>query len=81
LREPWGREKFLRLRAALAKLINPFGETNDAFEVDLRILGEEEADAEVLERAASPDDAQLKLINGPIRNFIFETLKEKTVAS
>jgi signal transduction histidine kinase len=78
LREPWGRDKFLRLRAALAKLINPFGETSDTFEVNLRVPGEDEADAEVLAKAVFPKDDQLKIVNGPIHNFIFETLKEKT---
>ncbi|WP_207919251.1 ATP-binding protein [Methylobacterium segetis] len=79
LREAWDRDKLLKLRAALAKLINPFGGLSEAFEVYLKVPAEEPADADVLSRAASPDDARLlKVVNGPIRNFIFETLKGKT---
>jgi signal transduction histidine kinase len=79
LHEPWEREKLLRLRAALAKLINPFGGASDAFSVNLKVPGEEIDDDEVRAKVTSPDDAQLlDVVNGPIRNFIFDTLREKT---
>lgn len=77
LREPWGREKLLKLRAALAKLINPFGGSSEAFEVNLRAPHEEAADA--LIKVSLPDNANsIYVVNGPIRNFIFDTLKGKT---
>ena len=79
LREDWGRDKLLKLRSALAKLINPFGGTNENFEVSLIVPNEASLDSEVLAKDLSPNEAQqLKIVNGPVRNFIFETLKGKT---
>lgn len=77
LREPWSREKLLRLRAALAKLINPFGHTDDRFEVTIRAEAEELEDA--LQRQLwAGEGTALSTVNGPIANFIFDTLKDKT---
>lgn len=77
IREAWSRDKLLRLRAALAKLINPFGHTDDRFEVTIRAAAEEHQDA--LERQnRAGDDVALSIVNGPIANFIFDTLKDKT---
>lgn len=79
LREPWEREKLLKLRAALAKLINPFGGTNEVFEVNLRASSQENLDREILSKFHEQDDTGYKdVVNGPIQNFIFETLKNKT---
>lgn len=79
LREPWEREKLLKLRAALAKLINPFGAINESFEVNLRVPDQEDVDADAIAKAVSPEEARLlNVVNGPIQNFIFETLKGKT---
>jgi len=70
LREQWTREKLLRLRAALAKLITPF-EGTEQFQIRLSVPHEAKTDAE------APSDA-IDVVNGPIRNFIFDTLKGKT---
>ncbi|MER9723700.1 MULTISPECIES: sensor histidine kinase [unclassified Mesorhizobium] len=78
LREAWGREKLLRLRAALAKLINPFGGTSDQFEVQLLASAEADEDAAVIAKAGSAGPPQTGVVNGPIQNFIFDTLKGKT---
>jgi len=78
LREDWDRDKLLRLRAALAKLINPFGSTAEAFEVHLSAPDEEEADIGAAGKAGSEEARALAVVNGPVRNFIFETLKGKT---
>lgn len=77
LREGWGREKLLKLRAALAKLINPFGGASDAFEVYLHAPAEQEAD-DVASLKAKPGEALVDRVNGPIQNFIFDTLRGKT---
>ncbi|MGA0594588.1 ATP-binding protein [Enterovirga sp. CN4-39] len=77
LREDWDRDKLLRLRAALAKLINPFGGTSDNFQVWLRVPAEVDQDAVELARSG-PEDAQTSVVNGRIENFIFDTLKGKT---
>ncbi len=78
LREDWDRDKLLRLRAALAKLINPFASAAEAFEVHLSAPAEEDADAGAAEKAGSEEARALAVVNGPVRNFIFETLKGKT---
>jgi signal transduction histidine kinase len=78
LREDWDRDKLLRLRAALAKLINPFGSAAEAFEVHLSAPAEEDADAGAAGKAGSEEARALAVVNGPVRNFIFETLKGKT---
>jgi signal transduction histidine kinase len=82
LRESWNREKWLKLRAALAKLINPFDGTNEAFQVNLVVpseLTEDQKQQRLAGKKSIPEDAQfLKVVNGPVRNFIFQTLKGKT---
>ena len=77
LREGWPREKLLKLRAALAKLINPFGGASDAFEVNLHAPAEQKAD-EAAALKAKPGEALVDRVNGPIQNFIFDTLRGKT---
>ncbi|RSU48166.1 ATP-binding protein [Sphingobium yanoikuyae] len=77
LREPWTRDKLLRLRTALAKLINPFGQTNDRFEVIIRAEAEEKQDA-IERRNWAGEGTALSVVNGPVANFIFDTLKDKT---
>jgi signal transduction histidine kinase len=77
LREDWDRPKLLKLRAALAKLINPFGDASDDFQVWLHVPAEADADAEELARSGG-EALQSNVVNGPIENFIFDTLKGKT---
>lgn len=79
LREPhsWDREKFLKLKRHLAKLINPFGDDKRQFEVYLHCERELEQDKKA--KAKELDDVEnIQLVNGPVHNFIFETLKQKT---
>ena len=83
LREGWDREKLLDLKAALAKLINPFGEGPENFVVNLNVPSEFKND-QLYTPGSSPllqgisEDTYHKVVNGPIRNFIFETLRSKT---
>ncbi len=77
LRESWDRPKLLKLRTALAKLINPFGGTSDNFQVWLHVPDELDTDEVELAQLAV-DAAQTNVVNGPIENFIFDTLKGKT---
>lgn len=78
LREEWSREKYLKLRSALAKLINPFG-GGDGFEINLIVPQEEAEDLSIMEDSAISEDlSPLYMVNGPVRNFIFEALKDKT---
>lgn len=83
LRDPWGREKLLKLRAHLEKLINPFESKDDTFKVTIAASHEEEADDKLRKRiaAADPDKAATlarKVVNGPVANFIFAELADKT---
>lgn len=78
LREGWDREKLLRLRAALAKLINPFGPADDDFSVTIHAPDENDADERERRRAEALDEVSSQVVNGPVSNFIFDTLRDKT---
>ena len=79
-RQRWDREKILRLKSALAKLINPFGVATDGFRIVIHAPAEVEADE--LERAQAErkgDEVNANVVvNGEVGNFIFSTLQEKT---
>lgn len=73
LRETWDREKLLRLKRSLEKLINPNQEnTKKAFSVFLHAPSENETDKEV-----SKEEPWNK-VNGKIENFLFDKLKIKS---
>lgn len=80
LRRTWDREKILRLKSALAKLINPFGAAVDGFQINIVAPGEMETDNALV--ASSHDSAEElppnALVNGEVGNFVFATLREKT---
>ncbi|NWK94542.1 ATP-binding protein [Sphingobium lactosutens] len=79
LREDWPRDKLLKLRAALAKLINPFGTADHKFVVNLTAPHEDRVDqAERITAQQKGNTEAVDIVNGPIKNFIFETLKGKT---
>lgn len=79
-RRVWDREKILRIKSALAKLINPFGAVADGFRIVIHAPSERDADqAEQIQ--AEKKDEELSpnaLVNGDVGNFIFSTLQEKT---
>jgi signal transduction histidine kinase len=80
LRKPWDRDAILKLKSALAKLINPFGAEVDGFRITIRAPAEQAADNE-RKKQALEDDEELwpnALVNGDVGNFIFSTLQEKT---
>ena len=71
LRNSWDRKKFLRLKDALAKLINPNRDSfDDKFEIYLHVDDELVNDDNF--------DEYHKIVNGKIQNLIFETLDLKT---
>jgi len=76
----WDRAKILRLKSALAKLINPFGATTDGFSIAICAPQELAADNKELshEKGADGDFAEHKIVNGEVGNFIFSTLQDKT---
>jgi len=73
LRAAWDRSKLLRLKRSLEKLINP-NQGNDPkhFAIYLDVPEEQTADKTV------DADEPWNVVNGRIKNFIFETLKLKT---
>jgi len=71
LKSNWDRAKFLRLKDALAKLINPNTENhNDSFKIRLNVISEQKEDAKQIDYK--------NIVNGEIQNLIFETLDLKT---
>ena len=79
-RKVWDREALLKLKAALAKLINPLELRPTAFKF-LSSHRTKVLRMRAARQKATGDDAGLsptKLVNGEVRNFIFSTLQEKT---
>ncbi len=73
LRENWDRERILKLRRSLEKLINP-NQDNDAdnFTINLYAPDYEESDQSVKE------EEPWNKVNGPVANFLFEKIGIKT---
>lgn len=74
--DSWDRVKLLRLKRHLSKLINPFGDLNSKFDIQLHCERELSQDKKDLER--NEENHPVDIVNGSVNNFIFETLKEKT---
>ncbi len=72
----WNRDKLLKLRRSLERLINPHqvGDS-EPFSVILSVLEERREDQKI--EKEKPDEPW-QIVNGPIRNFLFETLDLKT---
>lgn len=90
LKSKWNRDKFLHLKDALSRLINPNTiNENDSFNISLKVKEELENDKEQIlknkkqvNHPKSPIDSNLvkyiKIVNGEIQNLIFEALGIKT---
>jgi signal transduction histidine kinase len=76
----WDRTKILRLKSALAKLINPFGAAVDGFKIIVHAPAEEAKDSleSLLDKSDSGEPIQNRTVNGEVGNFIFATLQDKT---
>ena len=71
LKSEWDRDKLLKLKDALAKLINPNTKLKeDEFSIELIVSDEIEKD--------SKETEYRKIVNGEIQNLIFSTLDIKT---
>jgi len=79
-RRPWDRDAILRLKSALAKLINPFGASVDGFTITIHAPSEVADDKKETARSRNKntEPAPNSLVNGEVGNFIFSTLREKT---
>lgn len=83
LRSDWNREKLLRLKSALAKLINPNTQNEeDRFKINLIVESEKLKDEELrkigLKKKKSEEAIYNDIVNGEVKNLIFETLDFKT---
>lgn len=76
LREEWDRTKLRDLKSSLAKLINPFGAHKENFSVNIYAERERAEDERIINNTEEPHPNEI--INGPVDNFIFQTLQEKT---
>ncbi|MCZ4693783.1 ATP-binding protein [Ancylomarina euxinus] len=72
VRSNWDREKFLKLKEALAKLINPIQSETDIPDFVINLDVKEAVKLDKIETE------YYKTINGPIKNFLFEKLGLKT---
>jgi len=83
LRSDWDREKLLKLKRALAKLINPNNQNvEDSFKIKLNVESQEKEDYDVRfngeKKKLSKEAIYKDIVNGEIENLIFETLDLKT---
>lgn len=82
LHENWNRERLKKLKASLTKLINPFGAEIDKFGMTIIAPSQKDADAQAVKKAKQKEPnlppPPRDIINGPVQNFIFSTLQEKT---
>lgn len=80
LRSVWSRQKILSLKSSLEKLINPFAEVDKKdgaknFDIEIICEREDKKDKEIKkEKDHNPRD----IVNGSVKNFVFETLNIKT---
>lgn len=75
LREIWNRERILKLKKSLVKLVNPNQENDiDNFSIEIIAENEKERDEELEGKNANDFD----LVNGKIQNKLFETLQIRT---
>lgn len=89
LREEWDRESLLKLKRSLMKLISPDADKGDLpFDIEMAVPSEAEKDRELLdeyERIVAEKEYTKKrinpdrdIVNGKIKNDIFEKLNLKT---
>lgn len=74
LADNWDREKVLKLKKSLRKMINPkMLENEDKFDIELYMPSEIENDSKY------DKDSSQEIINGIVENDVFEKLKIKTI--
>jgi signal transduction histidine kinase len=74
----WDRMKLLRLKRHLAKLINPFGDATSPLKLILSCDKEKKEDLKAIENCKEGEQDQPDVVNGIVRNAIFDLLKTKT---
>ena len=77
LRDNWDREQILKLKKSLAKLINP-NQENDSDNFEIEIIAKDELTLDKGKNKKGEKKNDLEIVNGLVRNSIFETLEIKT---
>ncbi len=77
-RTHWNRATILKLKASLAKLINPFGADVDGFRITVTAPREREIDEKAWRDAEAKRVSPRDIVNGDVGNFIFSDLRSKT---
>lgn len=77
LRDNWDREQILKLKKSLAKLINP-NQENDSANFEIEIIAKDELTLDKEKNKKGEKKNDLEIVNGLVRNSIFETLEIKT---
>jgi len=77
LRDNWDRDRILKLKKSLAKLINP-SQGNDSDNFSIEIIAEDELLEDVQPDKKGNKKEYWDIVNGEIKNTIFETLEIKT---
>lgn len=79
LRESWSRDELLKLKRSLMKLISPDANKGELpFDIELIVPEERESDSKTLRKEGINPDRDI--VNGIIRNDIFEKLNIKTTS-
>lgn len=77
LRDNWDRDRILKLKKSLAKLINP-NQENDSDNFEIEIIAEDEIKRDKEQNKKGEKKNDLEIVNGLVKNSIFETLEIKT---
>ncbi|GHU13151.1 histidine kinase [Betaproteobacteria bacterium] len=77
LRDSWDRERILKLKKSLAKLINP-NQENDSQNFSIEIIAKDEKSMDKESNKKGEPKKDFEIINGAVKNSIFETLQIKT---
>ncbi len=75
--DSWTRNKLIRLRSNLAKLINPFGNDDKRLTIEIHCSRELDTDKRILSEHRDEDDAP-QIVNGIVKNQILSSLQDKT---
>ncbi|MGI1671264.1 MAG: ATP-binding protein [Neptuniibacter sp.] len=80
LRAPdsWDRNKLISLKRSLAKLVDPFGDSNSKIKINIHAASEKSQDTKVLATLEDGDINRSQIVNGAIDNPILDLLNTKT---
>ena len=82
LRSDWTRDELLALKRELAKLINPFSDGPQKFQIELFAPAEIDEDQRQRNRnkSGNQESRELFIVNGKVENTILDVLKKRTTS-